>query len=301
MDTVQKIKQLASEKNALILVHNYQPPEIQDLADICGDSLELSRRAAETDADVIVFCGVRFMAETAAILSPQKTVVLPDAGAGCPMADMVTADALRAMKQRHPGALTVAYVNSSAETKAECDYCCTSGNALQVARHLQKRGKPIIFVPDRNLGQFIIDTTGVDMILWEGYCPVHVGFDPKAIAHLRREYPGAEVLVHPECPREIAAVADFVLSTGGMTRRPAESSADTFIVGTEIGMRYRLEQLFPHKRFIPAASTAICRDMKKITVDSLAAALETLEPRVAVPEPVCSRARLPLDRMLQIS
>ena len=298
---VERIRELKSQRNAVVLVHNYEPPEIQDIADILGDSLELSRRAADADAEVIVFCGVRFMAETAAILSPDKTVLLPNASAGCPMADMISAAQLQDLRRQHPDALFVTYVNSSAETKAGCDYCCTSGNALRLVQHVAARGKPIVFVPDRNLGTYVSATAGVPMTLWPGYCPIHQQITPEHIRQARQTHPEALVMVHPECPPAVTRLADRVVSTGGMVTWPHEVDAREFIVGTEVGMLYRLQQVHPDRCFYPASDQAVCVDMKKITLAAVANSLETLQPQITVPEPIRSQALLPLQRMLEIA
>lgn len=299
-DLIIEINKLKEMRNAVILVHNYQPPEIQDLADFWGDSLELSRKAASTDADVIVFCGVRFMAETASILSPNKTVLLPDVSAGCPMADMITAEQLREMKQKYPDALVVTYVNSSAEVKAESDYCCTSGNAIRVVEKVKEHHKRIIFVPDKHLGGYISRKTGQEMIFWEGYCPIHVQIKPEDILKLKNKYPNAKVMVHPECLKEVAALADVVVSTGGMVTYPGQTKAKEIIVGTETGMLYRLQKIYPDKIFISANMQAVCHDMKRITLQKVATSLKELTPEIRVPESIRNKALVPLNRMLQI-
>jgi len=299
-EIVANIEELKKQKNAVIIVHNYQPPEIQDIADIMGDSLELSRKAAETDAEVIVFCGVRFMAETASILSPEKTVLLPDTGAGCPMADMITAEQVQKMKAQHPGALAVTYVNSTAEVKAECDYCCTSGNALKVIDKLKQQGRDIIFVPDKNLGTYISHQTEKGMIFWEGYCPVHVKITADDIRRQRSLYPEAKVMVHPECTEDVTELSDVVVSTGGMVTYPGTVEAKEFIVGTEIGMLYRLNKIHPDKTFIPASDAAVCIDMKKITREKVLSALRNMSPEIRVSEEIRRKALIPLKRMLEI-
>ncbi len=299
-DLVRNIEELKKERNAVILVHNYQPPKIHEIADILGDSLELSQKASTTEADVIVFCGVKFMAETASILSPDKTVLLPDDTAGCPMADMITAEELRNMKKQYPGSLVVSYVNSTAETKTETDYCCTSGNALKVIEKIKELGKDIIFVPDKNLGGFISRTTDTPMHFWEGYCPIHDRFTADDITTLKVQYPDAQVMVHPECPKEVSDLADQVISTGRMVSWPGETDAKEIIVGTEVGMLYRLQKTYPHKTFIPANENAVCEDMKKITLEKVHAALETMSPEIKVPEDIRIKALAPLERMLAI-
>lgn len=296
----ERIERLRRERRAVILAHNYQPGQVQDIADFCGDSLDLSRRAAETEAEVIVFCGVHFMAETAALLSHQKTVLLPDPRAGCPMADMADAASLRARRASHPRALVVTYVNSTAEVKAESDICCTSANAARVVESLPPE-REIIFVPDEHLGDFVQRKTGRKMHLWEGFCPTHRRIRLQDIESRRREFPGAEVMVHPECRREVVDAADLVLSTGGMIRHARESGAETIIVGTEIGILHRLRKENPRKNFVPASEQAICPNMKLTTLEKIAEALEHDRHRVRVPEEVAGRARLVLEKMLRVS
>lgn len=293
-----RINALRRQKNAVILAHNYQLGEVQDIADFVGDSLELSRKAACTEADVIVFCGVRFMAETAAILSPDKTVLVPDPEAGCPMADMITADELRALKAQHPSAVVVCYVNSSAEVKAESDCCCTSANATKVVESLPER--EIIFVPDKYLGQYVMEATGRDMLLWHGYCPTHVRILASDIAAMRAAHPEAEVLAHPECTREVRAAAGHVLSTGGMCRFASESQATEFILATETGLLHRLRKENPGKVFFPASERGVCPNMKRTRLEKILWALEDLKHRVEVPEPTRSKAKAAIDRMLEI-
>jgi quinolinate synthase len=291
----ERIRELARKRNAVILAHNYQLPEVQDIADFAGDSLELARKAAATDAGVVVFCGVHFMAETAAILSPQKTVLLPDPSAGCPMADMADAEGLRAMKGRHPGARVVCYVNSTAAVKAESDLCCTSANAVDV---VSSAGGEVIFVPDRYLGSFAAERTGRRVRLWPGYCPTHLRILPYDIEEGRRANPGCAVMVHPECRPEVRHLADAVLSTGQMARFARESQATVFLVGTEVGLLHRLRKENPGKVFVPATETAVCPDMKKCTLEKILASLETLSPRVAVPEEIRLRAARALQPLL---
>jgi len=309
-DLVPSIERLRRERNAVILAHNYQLPEVQDIADFVGDSLFLSRQAAETSADVIVFCGVHFMAETAAILSPGKTVLLPDLEAGCSLADTITADQLRRWKAEHPGAVVVSYVNTSAEVKAESDYCCTSSNAEAVVRAIPEDTE-ILFCPDMFLGAHVERVTGRRMHIWMGECHVHAGIDPDDLAAARRRHPDAELLVHPECGCTSATLyrlgrgdlqgsSCVVASTEGMVRRAAESPASTFIVATEVGILHRMRQLSPGKQFLPASAEAVCPYMKRITLEKVAASLERMEPRVTVSEPVAARARLALDRMVAI-
>lgn len=292
----ERIKALAVERNAVILAHNYQPPEIQDVADFTGDSLELSLKAKGTEAEVIVFCGVRFMAETAKTLCPAKTVLLPAPDAGCPMADMVTSDDIRELRGKHPAAAFVCYVNSSAEVKAECDVCCTSGNAVEVVSRLPA-GQEVVFVPDENLGAHVQALLKREMLLWPGFCPTHARILPETILRRRAEYPDAQVMVHPECLAETRALADVVLSTGGMLKHARNSGRGQFIVGTEVGLLHRLRQENPGKTFIPATEQARCPNMKRITLEMLLESLETGAGEIALPEDLLLRAAAPLERM----
>lgn len=294
----EKILQLKKERNAVILAHNYQIGEVQDIADFVGDSLELSQRAAKTDAGVIVFCGVHFMAETASILSPEKTVLLPDAGAGCPMADMITAEQLRQKKKELPGATVVTYVNSTAEVKAESDYCCTSANGVKVVAQIDN--EEILFVPDQYLGDFIAKRTGKKMTLWPGYCPTHVRILPEDITKQKREHPVAKVVVHPECRPDVIALADEVLSTSGIIRYAGREDVSELIVGTEVEILHRLRKENPGKKFIPASEKAICPNMKLITLEKVLKSLETMTPEVKVPEEIRIKAKSAVDRMLAI-
>ncbi|MFO0327058.1 MAG: quinolinate synthase NadA, partial [Gemmatimonadota bacterium] len=286
-------------------------PEVQDVADIVGDSLGLSREAARTDAEVIVFCGVHFMAETAAILSPAKTVLLPDLAAGCSLASTIDAAQLRAWKAEHPGAVVVAYVNTTAEVKAESDYCCTSGNAVEIVNAIPA-DREVLFLPDMFLGNHVRRVTGrANIRVWMGECHVHAGIDPEHIARQRAAHPGAEFLVHPECgcatsvvealsAGDIAPDGAQILSTEGMIRRPAQSDADTFIVATEVGILHRLRRENPGKRFIPANEQAVCAYMKVTTLPKVLHALETLTHRITVPDDVAARARTAIERMVAI-
>ncbi len=294
----ERILALKERRRAVILAHNYQRGEVQDIADFVGDSLELSQRAAKTDAAVICFCGVHFMAETAAILSPKKTVLLPDAGAGCPMANMITADELRQEKAEFPGATVVTYVNSTAAVKAESDYCCTSSNGVKVVQSITN--DKIIFVPDQYLGDYIMKQTGREMHLWPGYCPTHVRILAEDITARRREHPQAKVVVHPECRPDVIALADAALSTSGIIRYAARPDVSELIVGTEVEILHRLRKENPGKTFIPASKKAVCPNMKKITLEKMLASLETLTPVVTVPEPIRARAKAAVDRMLEI-
>ena len=298
LELSDRIQELKRRQNAIILVHNYQRPEVQDIADFVGDSLELSRKAAEAPAEVVVLCGVHFMAETASILCPNKVVLLPNIGSGCPMADMINAEELIKMKQKTPAAHVVCYVNSTAEVKAESDICCTSANAVQVVQSLGDG--EIIFVPDQFLGKYVASKLNRDMIMWPGYCPIHVKIQPDDILKLKEQYSGSVSLVHPECRPEVTAVADEVLSTGGMIRFAKQSDAAVFIIGTEREIIYRLAKENPGKKFIHASPKAICPDMKKITLEHILSSLEKLKPEVKVPENVRLRAKKAVDRMVNI-
>jgi quinolinate synthase len=295
---IDKIDSLKRKKKAVILAHNYQLGEVQDIADFVGDSLELSQIAAKSKARVIVFCGVRFMAETASILCPDKIVLLPEASAGCPMADMVTARELREKKKELPQAAIVCYINSTAEVKAESDICCTSANAVKVVSSLGN--EQVIFVPDRFLGHYISTKVKKQYYFWPGYCPTHVRISPDDILRLKKEYPGAKVVVHPECRPEVISLADDVLSTGGMCRYARREDVSRMIVGTEIGIIYRLKKENPQKQFIPASEQAVCPDMKLITLEKVLCSLETMAPEVRVPEEIRLKAKLAVDRMLEV-
>ncbi len=306
-----RIRALAAERGAVILAHNYERPEIQDVADFVGDSLGLSREAAKTDAQTIVFCGVHFMAETAAILSPEKTVLLPDLAAGCSLAETITADQLRTWKAEHPGAVVVAYVNTTAAVKAESDYCCTSGNAVEVVQSIPA-DQEILFLPDMYLGAHVRRLTGRENIhVWMGECHVHAGIDPENIRLQRQLHPEAEFLIHPECGCatsvvEAVSAGDVdpegvhILSTEGMIRRPSESTSDTFIVATEVGILHRLRKAFPGKTFHAANERASCAYMKVTTLPKVIAALEQRQHRITVPVEVADRARLAIERMVAI-
>ena len=298
--TIQdEIRKLAAERDAVILAHNYTRGEVQDVADYTGDSLELARKAAGVESRVIVFCGVYFMAETAAILNPGKTVLIPDPSAGCPMADMITAAQLRELKARRPGAKAVCYVNSTAEVKAECNMCVTSGNAERVMATFAPE-EEIIFVPDRHLGGHIAGRLGRNYELWPGYCPTHQSVTAKLVADARALHPGAPVLVHPECPKDVRDAADFALSTGGMCAFARESDAKEIIVGTETGILHRLRKENPGKTFHPVSERTVCPNMKKTTLENLAGCLRDMKTEVTVPEPVASRARRAVEAMLAI-
>jgi len=305
------VKRLAAERNAVILAHNYQVPEVQDVADYVGDSLGLSRQAAATDADVIVFCGVHFMAETAAILSPDKTVLLPDLEAGCSLAATITARDLQHWKDEHPGAVVVSYVNTTAEVKALSDYCCTSGNAEAVINAIPE-DKEILFCPDMFLGAYLEKKTGRKMRIWMGECHVHAGIDPAEIGEMRVKNPDADFLIHPECGctaqtmygvemGDIPKDSTYILSTEGMARHVAKSPRRRFVVATEEGILHRMRKEAPTKEFVPATRGAVCHFMKRITLPKVAWALEELEHKITVPADVATAARGAIDRMVAIS
>jgi quinolinate synthase len=309
MDVIDEIQELRRERDAVILAHNYQIPEIQDLADFVGDSLALSRQAAATEKPLIVFCGVHFMAETASILCPDKTVLLPDMEAGCSLAASITADQLRKWKAQFPGAVVVSYVNTTAEVKAESDYCCTSGNAVQVVQAIPE-DREILFLPDLFLGAHVERVTGRKMHLWMGECHVHAGIDVQGLEALVRQHPRAEALIHPECGCTTPALylagegkiplPVKVLSTEGMVKHAACSPAPEFLVATEVGILHRMRQQSPGKRFIPVNPRASCHFMKRITLEKLRDALAYNQHVVKVPAAVAERARLPIERMTAI-
>ena len=298
-ELAERIQWRKQDLNAVILGHNYQEIAIQEVSDFLGDSLALSQEAADTEADIIVFCGVHFMAETAKILSPQKMVLMPDPGAGCPMADFVTAEGLKKLKAQHPEAAVVSYVNSSAEVKAESDICCTSANAVQVVETIPAQ-RPIIFVPDRNLAQWVIDETGRDNIIpWEGYCHVHDDMVLDELEFAREDHPNALVVIHPEARQDLLDLADVVTSTSGMVRMAAEH--DELIIGTEKGLVDKLQKDYPQKTFVPLSKAAICGNMKANTLAKLAWSLDHLRFEVTMPEDVRVRAARALQRMLEVS
>jgi len=318
----EEVRALAAERDAVILAHNYQVPEVQDVADYVGDSLGLSRQAAATDARVIAFCGVHFMAETASVLSPDKTVLIPDLDAGCSLSDSITAEQLRHWKHEHPGALVVMYVNTSAEVKAETDYCCTSSNAVAVVEHIWREHGPeteILFGPDMWLGAFVERETGlVDdperrarFHVWAGECHVHAGIRPDDITRTRAEHPGSEFLIHPECgcstqAMEYVAAGDVdaegvhMLSTSGMLKHVEANPEGSFVVATETGMLYPMAEAAPHAELVPANEAAVCRYMKMITLPKLRDSLRDLRPEVRVPAEIAERARVPIERMVAI-
>jgi quinolinate synthase len=308
---VGEILRLKRERNAVILAHNYQIGEIQDLADYVGDSLGLSQQAAKTEADVIVFCGVHFMAETAAILCPDKKVLLPDLEAGCSLAATITAEQLRQWKAEYPGAVVVSYVNTSAEVKAESDYCCTSSNAEKVIRAIPE-DKEILFLPDMYLGAYLEKVTGQKLHIWMGECHVHAGIRPEHVRHMRQAHPKAEFLIHPECgcaspfmhqlaEKEISAEGTHILSTGGMIKHAKQALASEFIVATEVGILHQLRKQNPQKTFIPANPEATCQYMKKITLENLLHSLQEMVYEVTVPKEIADSARLAIERMVALA
>jgi quinolinate synthase len=297
-DLKQDIRSLLKERNAVLLAHNYMRDEVQEVADITGDSLALSIEAAKTTASVIVFCGVHFMAESASILSPDKTVLLPRLDAGCPMSDMVTAEGLTQLKEKLPGVPVVTYVNSSAEVKAASDICCTSANAVRVVNSVPER--EVIFVPDRNLGRYVAGFTDKTLHFWEGFCPTHERLKKDAVLHLKAEFPDSLFICHPECNPEISAMADHVCSTSGMYEYCRNSRVKRFIIGTEAGILYRLRKENPDKEFILASPGLICPNMKLVSLEDIFDALKTMAPVVKVPEEIRIPAKLALDRMLAV-
>jgi len=298
-ELIKKIDQLRKKHNAVILAHNYQLAEVQDIADYSGDSLELSRIAAKSDKKLIVFCGVYFMAETASILCPDKTILIPDPFAGCPMANMITAEDVRVLKKKHPKATVVGYVNTPAEVKAELDICCTSTNAADIISKVKT--EEIIFVPDQHLTDFVSKKTGKRLISWEGYCPTHVKILPEDIIKKIRMHPGAKVIVHPECRAEIIALADEVLSTGRMCLYVKKSHDKEFIVGTENGMIHRLQKDNPDKKFYPASDNAICPNMKRTTLEKVLWSLEELKTEVRVSDEIRKKSLRAINKMVELS
>ncbi|MCZ7357578.1 MAG: quinolinate synthase NadA [Candidatus Methanoperedens sp.] len=298
MDELARIKQLKKERNAIILAHNYQRGDVQDAADFVGDSFGLSQKAVSSGADVIVFCGVDFMAESAAILNPEKIVLMPELNAQCPMAAMITPESLRVEKKKHPGAAVVCYVNTPASVKAESDICCTSANAIKVVNALEE--KEILFVPDKNLAMYVAANTEKKIIPWNGYCPTHHLILPGDILLEKEEHPEAEILVHPECRPDVIALADKVLSTAGMLKYAGQSNSREFIIGTEIGLLHRLIKENPGKKFFPATRYAVCPNMKMNTLGSIIRALEKNEHVIKVPEGIRIKAKQALDRMLAV-
>ena len=293
-----RINRLKKERNAVILVHNYQVGDVQDVGDYIGDSLGLSQQAARVKEDVIVFCGVHFMAETAAILAPEKTVLMPDINAGCPMADMITAEELRNWKRSYPGRKVVCYVNTSAAVKAECDVCCTSSNAVNVVNSIE--GEEILFAPDKNLGAYVARHTQKKIIPWDGYCYVHNNILAKDVRKKKSLYPEAEVWVHPECRPEIIDIADKVLSTGGMVKEAHTTTKTDFIIGTETGIIYRLKKENPTKNFYPARDQSFCSNMKKTDLKKVLRSLEDMVYKVEVPPIISEKARGAIEKMVTL-
>jgi quinolinate synthase len=293
-----EILRLKKERNAIILAHNYQIAEVQDIADLTGDSLELSRAAAAMEGEVIVFCGVDFMAETAAILSPEKTVLLPAADACCPMAEMITVEELRLTKSRYPDAAVVCYVNTTAEVKAESDICCTSSNSVKVVRSLKE--DRVIFVPDRNLARYAARFTKKEILPWEGYCIVHDQYTTTQVTRAKKLHPDAVVLVHPECRPEVIDLADHVASTSGIIRYACSSHKKDFIIGTEVGILHRIKKVCPEKNCFPLSEAAVCRNMKKTDLAKVRDALFSVQPRITVPENIARGARRSIERMLAL-
>jgi len=297
----QKILELKKQRNATIVAHNYQIEEVQDIADMVGDSFALSKYCAENSAEVIVFCGVHFMAESAKILSPHKTVLLPEIDAGCPMADMITAEGLREMKKNHPGAVVVCYINTSAEVKAECDICCTSSNAVRVIKSIPEK-KDIIFVPDQNLGHYISkQVPEKNIILWKGFCTTHNRINAQDVEKIKALHPDAELLVHPECKPEVVELADFVGSTKQIIDHASASKSKKIIIGTEMGVMYKLKKDNPDKQFYLLSTGLICPNMKKTTLKSVYNALNEMKYQIEIEEPIRLKAKKCLDRMLEFS
>lgn len=295
-----KILKLKQEKNAVILAHNYVLGEVQDIADFCGDSLELSFKARDVKADVIVFAGVQFMAETAKIIAPEKTVLHPVPECGCPMADMANSEDLRDFKKEHPGAVCVAYVNSTADLKTEVDICCTSANAEKIVASIPK-DKEIIFLPDKNLGANVANKLDREIILWPGFCPTHMRIVTEMVQRKKEEYPEALVVVHPECTPEVVALADQSLSTGGMLKFAKKTDAKQIIVGTEIGLIHRLQKENPEKMFIPISEQAVCMNMKMLNLEDILESLEKMQHKVELDEETIKKAKTPIMRMMKIT
>jgi len=313
MDTqtlIQEVKQLKKGKDAVILAHNYQVPEVQDIADYIGDSLGLSRQAATTEAEVIVFCGVHFMAETASIISPDKTVLIPDLDAGCSLADSITAEQLRDWKAKHPDAVVVSYINTTAAVKAECDYCCTSSNAADIVEQIPEE-REVLFLPDKFLGSYVEMVTGRELNIWEGACHVHEKIGELNLNDKQREYPDAEVLIHPECGCSTSCMMKSAMyfdcddghihSTSGMLNQASESESDEFVVATETGILHRMRKENPEKTFHAANEDAVCEFMKMITLEKLYDALKYDQYEVKVPDKLAKRAHLPIERMLSVA
>ncbi len=297
-ELITEILKLKKEKDAVILVHNYQLPEIQDIADFIGDSLELSKIASNVEKPVIVFCGVRFMAETAKILSPKKDVLLPALTAGCPLADMIDSNSLALLKEKHPNASIVCYVNSSVEIKAMSDVCCTSANALKVVESIDSN--EVIFVPDKGLGSYVAEKTNKKVILYEGYCPTHFKITKEDVLKAKNLHPDAIIMIHPECPKEARDISDFVLGTGEMLKLARESKYNKFLIGTEEGMIYRLKKEVPNKEFYLINSKLYCPNMKKTNLQLLYESLSEFKYAIEIPNNILEKARFPLLRMFEI-
>jgi quinolinate synthase len=293
-----RIEDLKRRRNAIILAHNYQPPEIQEIADFTGDSLELSREAAKTNASVIVFCGVSFMAETAAVLNPDKIVILPRKDAGCPMADMITPDDMEKIRTEYPGVPIVTYVNTTAAVKAKSTICCTSANAIKIVSSLDT--DTVYMAPDRNLALYTARHVKQKVLFWHGYCPIHHSLTAEDVMKARAEHPGALFIAHPECRPEVIDLADGVFSTSGMLKFVSESPSEEFIIGTEMGIIYSMKKRNPSKRFYPASPKLLCPDMKKISLEDVVKSLETLEPRTVIPEEIRVDALRAIERMLNV-
>lgn len=295
---VEKINKLKEERKAIIMAHNYQLPDVQDVADYTGDSLELAKIATKAECEVIVFCGVQFMAETAKILNPQRTVLMPDEKAGCPLADMVDINELRRIKSENPGSKVVCYINSHAEVKAESDVCCTSANSVKVVANLDT-DKPIIFVPDRHLGEYTAHVTGRELILAAGYCPTHRHIMVEDLEKKKAEMPDAEIIAHPECTTEVLALADHICSTSQMITATEKSAAKRFIVGTEVGMLHVLRKKFPDREFVVPSSRCVCPNMKKTTLEKVLWSLEEMKTQIEVEPDTAKKAITSLERMLE--
>jgi len=305
LDLDDEIQRLKRERNAVLLAHYYQESEIQDVADFIGDSLQLAQAAQKTTADVILFAGVHFMAETAKILNPERIVLVPDMKAGCSLADSAPVDRFRAWKARHPGSVVISYINCSAEVKAESDYICTSSNAEKIVRAMPPE-QTILFAPDKNLGRYLIKKTGRDMVLWQGSCIVHETFSTRKLEAIKREHPHAKIIAHPECEEPLLAMSDFIGSTAALLKYVETDSADAFIVATEPGILHQMQKRAPHKQLIPAPPEGNCACnecpfMRLNTPEKVYLALRDLEPRLEMPEELRLRAKLPLDRMLALS
>jgi quinolinate synthase len=298
-ELASRIARLKEQRKAVILAHNYQLAEVQDIADFVGDSLELSRRATQVEAEVIVFCGVMFMAETAKLLNPARTVLIPDPLAGCPMCEMAPVEAVKKRKAELPGVPVVAYVNTTAAVKAEADICCTSANAIEIVNSIPD--KRLLFLPDKHLGHWVQRHTDKEIILWEGYCPTHQRITARDVLRLKQEHPGALVVVHPECTPDVIDLADEVLSTGQMLRWARETDAAEIIVGTEVGLIHRLRKESPGKTFHPISALTTCPNMKRITLEKVAWSLEDMQYEVTVPADVAERARRAIERMLEVA